>query len=222
MPVIFVIRRVLWTLVPIGSLGLLGWVPPLRIAFRRKTPAAWLWFAGSAVGIVLVAVLATTVREAPNLKDTPPAWVGGIEILYIIGAAVYTGIATKALTPKSRPTLPPTQVQEPYAYAYGWYPEQPAAYLPPPPAAAPPSATWPIVAPPGATSPVIAPHIMTPPVVAVSPSAVPPSAASPIVAPNAVDAAAAEVQAELRELRDLLDESAAGRQREGHDRRDQW
>jgi hypothetical protein len=50
----------------------------------------------------------------------------------------------------------------------------------------------------------------------VAPPAVAPNNA---VAPNAVDAAAAEVQAELRELRDLLGESAGDRKSEGRDRR---
>jgi hypothetical protein len=172
-----VMRRVVWTLVPIASLGLLGWVPPLRIALRTRTLAAWLSFAGSAAGTVLVIVLVSTVRKAPGSKDNPSAWVGMIETLYIIAIAVYTGIATKVLTPKPRLKPLPPQVQN----AYGWYPGQPPAY--------PPS---------------------------------PPNVAPPIVAPRAVDAAAAEVQAELRELRDLLGESAGGRQPDGYDRRGQW
>lgn len=195
-------RRVLWTLVPIGSLGLLGWVPPLRIAFRRNTPAAWLWLAGSVVGIVLICVLVTTVRSAPNLKDSPPGWVGVIEIIYIISTAVYTGIATKVLTPKPRLMPPPVQVRESYdrgydrGYGYGRYPGQPAAHLPPPPVD---------------VLPVDVPTVIVP-------SAVAPR----VVAPNAVDAAAAEVRAELRELRDFLGESAAAEQREAQDRRGEW
>lgn len=187
-PVRIVMRRVLWTLVPIGSLGLLGWVPPLRIALRRKTPAAWLWLAGSAAGAALVIVLTSTVRQ-PGLKDTPPTWVGAIELVNIISTAVYTGMAGKVLTPKPGPTRLPPLTRD--AYGYGRYPGQPAAYLSPPP----------IVAPPVVTPPVVVP---------------------PVVPSNAVDAAAAEVQAELRELRDFLGESAGGRQREEQDRRGEW
>ncbi len=186
-------RRVLWTLVPIGSLGLLGWVPPLRIAFRRKNATAWLWFAGSAAAFVLVIVLTSTVRVS-DVDNTPPTWVGLVEILNIIFTALYTAVASKALTPKPKPApVPPAAWDVPgrgYGYGYGYgYAPAPA----PAPAAGYGYGGYP--APPQA-------YPTAPPVAE-------PSSARP----NDV---AAEVQAELRELRDLLGESAA-RAREGRD-----
>ena len=238
----FVIRRVLWTLVPICSLGFLGWVPPLRIAIRRQTPAAWLWFAGFAAGTALVIALAETVQDPADPQSGPPAWVGMVIILDIVSAAVYTGIATKALTRKPRMAPLPPQDALPYGYEYaydygyaygheyrheyghdhGGYPGQPAAYPGPPPGPLSP------LAPPLDTSSAM-PTIVTspiPPTVVTSPVGPPAAAAAPTLpppaAPNAVDAAAAEVQAELRKLRDFLGESADGRSQERHDRRGEW
>lgn len=180
-------RRVLWTLVPLGSLGLLGWVPPLRIAFRKKTPAAWLWFAGFAAAFVVIMVLAGTVHG--SAEDDTPDWIGDVEVFNMIITALYTAIASKALTPKPKAALFPPQpldfpgygyghrpVPAPApGYGYGGYPAAPAAYPP--------------------ASPV----------------------AGPVPAgPNAM---AAEVQAELRQLRDLLGESAADRAYEVRDGR---
>lgn len=191
-------RRVLWTLVPIGSLGLLGWVPPLRIAIRRKTPAAWLWFAGSAGAAVLIIVLVSTVRTSA-IDDTPPGWVGWIELLNIIFTAIYTGIATKALTPKPRPMPFSPQAQDGYGNGYGYGYGYNSGYGP---QAGRPEDYRP-------TMPVAVPPVM--PQQPVMPQ--------PVVAPSAAQAAAAEVQAELRELRDLLGESGAGRTGGEQDRR---
>jgi len=215
-----------------------------RIAFRKRTAAGWLWFAGSAAGTVLVIVLA---EAAP--KDHAPAWIGLIMVVCIIFMVVYTRVASRALTPKpGRPFQPPAQVQEAYGYIYGAengrYPGQPAPYfLPPhtdvppvagppihdaPPAFAPPPAkpsftappafAPPVTAPPAFAPPVTAPPAFAPPVTA-PPAFTPPVIAPPAAAPNAVDPAAAELQAELRELRDFLGESEGGRARDGRDRR---
>lgn len=175
-------RRTLWTLVPIGSLGLLGWVPPLRIAVRKQTPAAWLWFAGSVAAVVLVIVLVTTVRSTSGAKDSPPSWVGMIEILNIISTAVYTGIASKALVSKTGLSGPEPRFHTPYA------PYNPYTIAP-------------------------APTVVLPAANARPPAAALP-ALDPAAAPLALDPAAAEVQAELRQLRNLLGESAGGRERE--------
>ena len=40
-----VVRRILWTATPVLSLGFLAWLPSLRYAVGRRTPAAWAWFA---------------------------------------------------------------------------------------------------------------------------------------------------------------------------------
>ena len=180
-------RRVLWTLVPIGSLGLLGWVPPLRIAFRTKSAAGWLWFAGSAAAFVLVIVLTSTVRVS-DVDDTPPSWVGVVEILNIIFTALYTALASKVLTPKPKPAPAPAAAWDLPGRGYGYVP-----------------APVPAPAPGYGYGGYPAPQQAYPP----APPAAEPSAARP----NEV---AAEVQAELRELRDLLGESAA-RAREGRD-----
>lgn len=197
-------RRVLWTLVPVGSLGLLGWVPPLRIAFRRKTLAGWLWFAASAASFVLVIVLTSTLHTSA-VDDTPPTWVGGVEILNIIFTALYTAVASKALTPKPNTAQVAPQAWERAGYGYSYGPPIPAA--PAQPAQAAPDYGYGRYPAAAAAYPSAAP--------ADAPTTVtPPTVTPPTVAPNAM---AAEVQAELRELRDLLGESAADRARDGRD-----
>jgi hypothetical protein len=69
------VARVLWTALPFGSLGLLGWVQALRVA-RRRTPKAWWWLAGLAGAAGVECVLLVVVPS--NTKGDSGAAAGGL------------------------------------------------------------------------------------------------------------------------------------------------
>jgi hypothetical protein len=174
--------RFLWTTIPLLSGGLLGWVPALHVARRRRTPKAWWWFAGLLQGTVVECVLVVMqpTNSTTGHGDTGN-FAGAFSLASIITATAYSWISCKALPP-----LP-----DPYAgYANTmWMPTKPEGT--PYPA---PSPT--VTVPPGTPGPSF-------------PSAPPvaPVPAPPAPAPAAATAAsemAAEVQAELRELRGFL------------------
>ncbi|NUU21094.1 MAG: hypothetical protein HOV68_06195 [Streptomycetaceae bacterium] len=150
--------RIAWSLFPILSLGLLGWVPMLVLALRRRTQQAWGVFVTFAVGAVLALVLVATDGSGSGSDDGDGengigADVGGVMILTMwVGGPVYWFITTRNRGPAgyqlSGPGYyhPPTVGQPVPGPAYAW----PQPQYPPnaaPPATAPPAAASPAAQP---------------------------------------------------------------------------
>lgn len=202
---VFVVR-VLWTALPFGSLGLLGWVQALRVARRRRTPKTWWWLAGLAGAAVVECVLLVVVPS--NTKDDSGAAAGGFVVTYIITASVYNWLNSKDMR-RVRVRVGP-------------YPVAPTAWMPSPFDGTPVMPVMPVMVVPvagAASTPVagvaVPGQVAMPgqPVARAQESAAPESAAPVSQAqrqPQLKEQGrgesdmAAEVQAELRELRGLL------------------
>ncbi|ORT58484.1 hypothetical protein [Streptomyces sp. CB03238] len=130
-----VVLRVVFTLLPLLSLGFLTWVTTLRLAIVTRKALDWVLFAVSLVVVVLAFIL-LPVDEVDNWKADVA--IGGI----LLNAAVFTGYhlyadirhherrhaAPAPVTPYT--TTYPRQATG-YGYPQAQAPAQPAA--PPPP-----------------------------------------------------------------------------------------
>lgn len=168
------VMRLLWTLIPFGTVGLCGWVPALHIARRRRTPASWWWLTGLVAGMVAEVTVVELIPKNTNFLGSLTG--DTVVIGYLITATVYAWRGCGPGLPALRPVSPPWSGPVPGYPAAPGYPST----LVGPTAPATPSAAFPPIQP-------------MPPVSPVSP--VPAAAASDM---------AAEVQAELRELRGFL------------------
>jgi len=181
----------LWTTVPTISLGLFAWAPAVHIARQRRTSDAWWW---------LATFVASTITEVV-LVEVVPTDAGGVEgalpgvflLAYLITASVY---AWRGCGP--RPAAPSMY---PAAYVDAWHqPTHPGSAQPMPtpmPTHAAMHAPAPMPTPAPGYMPAPAPMPTAPPTMAAS-------GAWPGTTPPADDNMAAEVQAELRELRGFL------------------
>ena len=185
--------RVLWTALPFGSLGLLGWVQALRVARRRRTPKAWWWLAGLAGATVVECLLVTLVPS--KTEDGSGAAAGGFVVTYIITASVYnwqqsSGMPRLGARPGPYPLTATAWMPSPFE---GGTPVVPVMMVPVSPT---PQPMAPMQVMPG-QQPAAQPQEPLQPV------AQTPVAQTPVPQTQAPDMAA-EVQAELRELRGLL------------------
>ncbi|MEY9860016.1 hypothetical protein ABH935_005650 [Catenulispora sp. GAS73] len=158
------VARVLWTVIPVVSVGLLGWVPAVHVARRRRTPASWWWLAGMVAGMVGECVL---VYLVPGDKHgNAEAGAGAFALSYLITATVYAWRGCGPGPARRRPEAAP--YPNPYPHpGYG-------------------SAAWP------------------PAAFGSAPSTPYPAPVVPAVPAAAAHAMAAEIQADLRELRGFL------------------
>lgn len=146
--------RVIFTLIPPVSLGVLAWVPLLRLALLRRRRVDWALFAL----VFALSFTSTFILGLGNGKAGPYSTAAALVLLVVaFGAAAYFPIADRggrageaALQAAGRSTVP----QFP-----GYPPAYPAAYGPPiaPPTAAPahqaPHPVFPPLSPPPAPSP---------------------------------------------------------------------
>lgn len=123
------VARVLWTVIPVGSVGLLGWVPAVHIARRRRTPASWWWLAGMVAGTVGECVL---VYLVPGDKHgSPEAGAGAFALSYLITATVY---AWRGCGPEPTRRQPEAPYPNPYPHpGYGGAAWPPATFGSAPP-----------------------------------------------------------------------------------------
>jgi hypothetical protein len=176
------VTRILWTALPIGTLGLCGWVPALHIARRRRTPASWWWLAALAAATVGECVLVWLVPSQEHGSKETAA--GTFTVTYLITATVYAWRGNGADLPVLRPA--------PYPGYGAW---MPVGYGSAPPA---PQASMPQPYPAAPGTPAGSAVFAAPTAPAAPAAPIPPSSAA------AASDMAAEVQAELRELRGFL------------------
>ncbi|MEZ0106670.1 hypothetical protein ABH920_000651 [Catenulispora sp. EB89] len=170
--------RILWAAVPFWTVGIAGWAPAVHIARRRRTREAWWWVAALAASTVAEFVVVELIPKKANVEES---FIGDTVVLgYLITATVYAWRGCGADLPALRPVSPPVPPQP-------WYGAAPTIAPMPFPAPAPMSAPAPTPAPAATVAPT-------------------PTAAI-LAAPTGSGAAqdmAAEIQADLRELRGLL------------------
>jgi hypothetical protein len=159
------VARILWTMIPFGTLGLCGWAPAVHIARRRRTAESWWWLAALVAGTIGEIVLVSVVPQGHGSGQFDA---GLYVVSYLITASVY---AWRGCGPER--TVPPH-----LSAGYG------AAWMAGQYGSATPASPTTFVAP--ATPFSFAPA--TPPM--------PPAASASDMA--------AEIQAELRELRGFL------------------
>jgi hypothetical protein len=177
--------RILWTMLPFGSLGLFGWAPALSIARRRRTRAAY-WWLGALSGSAVLEVVLLVVVPSKNAGAAGTA-AGTFVVAFIGTASVY------AWRGKGDPPLP----RRPHVYGYPLTYQYPVAV--PATAMLPsPFDQTPAPAPRPAPTPAPTPTRLFPAAPTLPP--VPP----PVPSTAPASDLAAEVQADLRELRGLL------------------
>ncbi|MEY9903922.1 hypothetical protein ABIA35_000128 [Catenulispora sp. MAP12-49] len=184
--------RVLWTVIPFGTLGLAAWVPALHIARRRRTTKAWGWLAANVAGTVGECVLVATVpANGHGSAGDAGTGAGFYCVAFFIAATVYAWRGCGPGLPKP--------VRRPVAYGgYGaaWSQTLPYPNPNPNPNPNPMAATAPAFYPVNAPGP----GPLSAPVAAPAVPLVPAAAAHDMAAQDM----AAEIQAELRELRGFL------------------
>lgn len=84
-------QRALWSLVPIGSLGLLAWLPFLYLALTRTRPRDMWLAAAFGAGTVIECVLAVAVDDEGGLG----AFAGLLFIAFIAAAVVMVWVETR-------------------------------------------------------------------------------------------------------------------------------
>ncbi|ONK13806.1 hypothetical protein [Streptomyces sp. MP131-18] len=122
--------RWLFALFPIGSLGLLAWVPSLRFAVLRGRGTDWAVFCLFCSLTVAEVVLISAV---PDDESNLSAFAGFYALAYLVGATVH---AVRADRFPRRAAVPPGHVPPPPAH-------RPVAPRPHPGAAAAPRAASP-------------------------------------------------------------------------------
>ncbi|MFX4294481.1 hypothetical protein [Streptomyces bohaiensis] len=133
-----VMVRVLFATVPVWSLGLLGWVPALRIAIVRRRPVDRAFAAAAVVlTIAYVAVIGSTPEETGDWSVAQNAAFGLLLLALVPGAVVHACVADLPLPPSRGHH--PQAVPAGYGYpAPGHHPYPGQAYGAPGPAPAAP------------------------------------------------------------------------------------
>ncbi|MBS2536904.1 hypothetical protein KGQ20_29485 [Catenulispora sp. NF23] len=186
------IIRVLWALVPIVSVGTAAWVPSMVFALRRpRKRRAKIWFAVFLTGVAgFITLLIVVPGDRKSSGGGAQLFAGTYTVVYILGASVHAFIASKDPRPLRERSGAGSAMQ-----GYSPTPWQPTPWQP----------TF-LQHPQYGQLPQFAPqmHDGQQPPVGYSP---PPAWPAPTRPP--LDDTAAEVQAELRELRKMLDEGRA-------------
>ncbi|WP_133260070.1 hypothetical protein [Streptacidiphilus pinicola] len=100
---------------PIGTIGILSWVPLIRTAFVRRR--AWDWVA--LIGTALLSLAAfVAVGSAPN-EDSAQTTVGMITLLLLAaGSTVHFLVAELRTPPASQPAPQPAHLLQTYVQPY--------------------------------------------------------------------------------------------------------
>ncbi|MGW7412532.1 hypothetical protein [Streptomyces sp. NPDC054863] len=146
---VLVLWRVVFTILAVGSLGLLAWGAMLRVACVRRRPLDWLLFAAAlalSIGSIAVIGIWGTPAEVAAEQAAPPSAADWVALAVMLGMTVgvpvhflIADIRHYPLRPAAVPGPPPqgwapaAPVQPPYSGAsYGYPPQQYRAQQNPP------------------------------------------------------------------------------------------
>ena len=99
--------RVAWASIPVLSIGLLAFIPSLRLAIRKQTPVAWLAFVGFLAATVAEIVIVETAKPAANGDTDPGSLAGGYFFALMIVGAIHAWIAGRGQTGRRARVRPP-------------------------------------------------------------------------------------------------------------------
>ncbi|NJQ08770.1 hypothetical protein, partial [Streptomyces lonarensis] len=134
--------RVFFATIPVWSLGLLGWVPALRIAIVRRRALDRAFAAAAAVlTVAYVAVIGSTPQETTDWSVAQNASFALLLLALVPGAVVHACLADLPLPPRRDDHL--RAVAHGYGYpAPGHHPQPGTGYGSPGPVYGPPAGSW--------------------------------------------------------------------------------
>ncbi|NJP68172.1 hypothetical protein [Streptomyces spiramenti] len=133
--------RVFFATVPVWSLGLLGWVPALRIAIvRRRSIDRALAAAAVVLTVAYVAVIGSTPEETTDWSVAQNAAFGLLLLALVPGAVIHACLADLPLPPR-RGDLH-RAVPAGYGYPAPGYPQPGTGYGSPGPGYGPPAGSY--------------------------------------------------------------------------------
>ncbi|MFJ4873676.1 hypothetical protein ACIP93_00415 [Streptomyces sp. NPDC088745] len=113
--------RVVFTVLALGSCGLLSWAAPLRTAVLRKRTSDWLLFAGQLVVVITTVIVMGAFGAPPSDDPDVPTQSNGVDYVCLaILIAVSIASATHFLIADVQ------HFRQPPAPAYGWGTPPPA------------------------------------------------------------------------------------------------